>query len=78
MVGASCLYTQAAAVATAKRKKAARLAEVKVLSSLKHPYIVAYKDSFIEDGFLNIVMESLLAQGLLPLMSRKFIDVREP
>merc|ERR1719405_117021 len=38
-----------------ERKDAAN--EVKVLSSLKHPYIVAYKDSFIEDGFLNIVME---------------------
>merc|ERR1719247_2713148 len=34
-----------------ERKDAAN--EVKVLSSLKHPYIVAYKDSFIEDGFLN-------------------------
>merc|ERR1719160_2272506 len=33
-----------------ERKDAAN--EVKVLSSLKHPYIVAYKDSF-----LNIVME---------------------
>jgi NIMA (never in mitosis gene a)-related kinase len=40
---------------TKERKDAAN--EVKVLSSLKHPYIVAYKDSFIEDGFLNIVME---------------------
>merc|ERR550514_1749074 len=38
-----------------ERKDAAN--EVKVLSSLKHPYIVAYKDSFMEDGFLNIVME---------------------
>merc|ERR1719421_1615832 len=38
-----------------ERKDAAN--EVKVLSSLKHPYIVAYRDSFIEDGFLNIVME---------------------
>merc|ERR1719453_2432141 len=31
--------------------------EVSVLRSLKHPYIVSYKDSFLEDGFLNIVME---------------------
>merc|ERR1719456_725144 len=31
--------------------------EVKVLASLKHPYIVSYKDHFMEDGFLNIVME---------------------
>merc|ERR1719388_720978 len=38
-----------------ERKDAAN--EVKVLSSLKHPYIVSYKDSFLEDGFLNIVME---------------------
>merc|ERR1719472_351451 len=38
-----------------ERKDAAN--EVKVLSSLKHPYIVSYKDSFMEDGFLDIVME---------------------
>merc|ERR1719197_181652 len=41
-----------------ERKDAAN--EVKVLSSLKHPYIVAYKDSFIEDGFLNISWSTLM------------------
>lgn len=31
--------------------------EVKVLASLKHPYIVRYHESFIEDGTLAIVMD---------------------
>eukprot|EP00747_Dinoflagellata_sp_TGD_P029797 gnl/TRDRNA2_/TRDRNA2_134177_c1_seq1.p1 gnl/TRDRNA2_/TRDRNA2_134177_c1~~gnl/TRDRNA2_/TRDRNA2_134177_c1_seq1.p1 ORF type:complete len:518 (+),score=74.59 gnl/TRDRNA2_/TRDRNA2_134177_c1_seq1:98-1651(+) len=31
--------------------------EVKVLSSLRHPYIVSYRESFAENGFLKIVME---------------------
>jgi len=31
--------------------------EVKVLSSLKHPYIVRYHESFINDGTLAIVMD---------------------
>lgn len=35
--------------------------EVKVLSSLKHPYIVAYHESFVENGTLSIVMD--YAQG---------------
>merc|ERR1719456_1832319 len=31
--------------------------EVKVLSSLKHPYIVRYHESFVENGTLSIVMD---------------------
>ncbi len=31
--------------------------EVKVLSTLKHPNIVAYKESFVEKGNLYIVMD---------------------
>lgn len=31
--------------------------EIRVLSSLQHPGIVAYYGSFIEDGMLNVVME---------------------
>jgi NIMA (never in mitosis gene a)-related kinase len=31
--------------------------EVKVLSSLKHPYIVRYHESFLENGTLSIVMD---------------------
>eukprot|EP01066_Platyproteum_vivax_P000489 Platyproteum_vivax@DN10544_c0_g1_i1.p1 len=31
--------------------------EVKVLSSLKHPYIISYRESFIDRGHLNIVMD---------------------
>lgn len=33
------------------------LNEVQVLSLLKHPYIISYKESFIEDGRLCIVMD---------------------
>jgi len=38
-----------------KRKEAAN--EVKVLASLKHPYIVSYKESFTENRNLAIVMD---------------------
>lgn len=31
--------------------------EVQVLSSLKHPYIISYKESFVEDGRLCIIMD---------------------
>lgn len=31
--------------------------EVKVLASLKHPYIVSYKESFVEKGNLYICMD---------------------
>lgn len=31
--------------------------EVKLLSSIRHPYIVCFRESFVDDGFLNIVME---------------------
>lgn len=40
----------------AKEKKAA-MNEVKVLSSLKHPYVVRYYDSFLNAGKLCIVMQ---------------------
>ena len=64
MGSAASIGFQSCALALGHRR-GARADEVKVLSSLKHPYIVAYKDSFIEDGFLNIVMESQLAQGAI-------------
>ncbi|CEL99612.1 unnamed protein product [Vitrella brassicaformis CCMP3155] len=38
-----------------ERKEA--INEVKVLSSLKHPYIISYRESFIENGQLCIVMD---------------------
>ncbi|KAF7456471.1 serine/threonine-protein kinase Nek1-like [Cryptosporidium felis] len=31
--------------------------EVRLLSSIRHPYIVCFKESFVDNGFLNIVME---------------------
>ena len=31
--------------------------KVQLLKELKHPHIVSYKDSFIEDGNLIIIME---------------------
>ena len=31
--------------------------QVKLLKELKHPNIVSYKDSFIDEGILIIIME---------------------
>lgn len=40
-----------------KKERLAAEQEAKLLSNLKHPNIVAYKDSFeVADGFLYIVM----------------------
>jgi NIMA (never in mitosis gene a)-related kinase len=41
----------------AKQEQQEAVNEVKVLSSLKHPYIVQYHESFIENGTLAIVMD---------------------
>mmetsp|Transcript_4025 Transcript_4025/g.6689 ORF Transcript_4025/g.6689 Transcript_4025/m.6689 type:complete len:474 (+) Transcript_4025:50-1471(+) len=40
-----------------KQEKDDALKESKVLASLKHPYIVRYRESFHEDGWLCIVMD---------------------
>merc|ERR1719197_1262035 len=40
-----------------KQEKEDALKESQVLSSLKHPYIVRYRESFHEDGWLCIVMD---------------------
>ena len=32
--------------------------EVRILASVKHPNIVAYKEAFFEEGMLHIVMEN--------------------
>eukprot|EP00931_Biecheleriopsis_adriatica_P099242 TRINITY_DN7362_c0_g1_i2.p1 TRINITY_DN7362_c0_g1~~TRINITY_DN7362_c0_g1_i2.p1 ORF type:complete len:481 (+),score=95.37 TRINITY_DN7362_c0_g1_i2:96-1538(+) len=40
-----------------KQEKDDALKESQVLSSLKHPYIVRYRESFHEDGWLCIVMD---------------------
>lgn len=40
-----------------KQEKDDALKESKVLSELKHPYIVRYRESFHEDGWLCIVMD---------------------
>merc|ERR1740138_151745 len=40
-----------------KQEKDDALKEAGVLSSLKHPYIVRYRESFNEDGWLCIVMD---------------------
>lgn len=42
---------------TSKQEKEDALKESQVLSSLKHPYIVRYRESFHEDGWLCIVMD---------------------
>mmetsp|Transcript_51829 Transcript_51829/g.82403 ORF Transcript_51829/g.82403 Transcript_51829/m.82403 type:complete len:447 (-) Transcript_51829:356-1696(-) len=45
--------------------------EVKVLSSLKHPYIVRYHESFIEKGRLAIVMDYAEGGDLAKRISRQ-------
>lgn len=40
-----------------KQQQADAVNEVKLLSSLKHPYIVRYHESFLENGVLSIVMD---------------------
>merc|ERR1719310_370163 len=40
-----------------KQEKEDALKESQVLSSLKHPYIVRYRENFLEDGWLCIVMD---------------------
>merc|ERR1719230_1806147 len=40
-----------------KQEKDDALKESQVLSSLKHPYIVRYRESFLEDGWLCIAMD---------------------
>merc|ERR1740117_1262882 len=40
-----------------KQEKEDAVKESQVLSSLKHPYIVRYRESFHEDGWLCIVMD---------------------
>merc|ERR1719456_2113979 len=44
--------------------------EVKVLSSLKHPYIVRYHESFLENGTLSIVMDYAEGGDLSKRISR--------
>ena len=39
------------------KEKNDALQEVKILSTLQHPYIISYRDKFIEGGFLCIVMD---------------------
>lgn len=48
------------------------LNEVHVLSKFKHPNIIRYFNSFVEDKALMIVME--YAQGTLRLTSNKRLD----
>jgi len=40
-----------------KKEKQDALHEASVLRDLKHPYVVRYKESFLEDGWLCIVQE---------------------
>jgi len=40
-----------------RREQESALKEVRILASVDHPHVVAYLDSFVEDGKLHIVME---------------------
>lgn len=44
--------------------------EVQVLATLRHPYIIQYKESFIEDGFLCIVMDYCETGDLFNLIQK--------
>ncbi len=37
--------------------KSAKLRETQLLAMIRHPYIVAYEESYVEDGHLFVVME---------------------
>ncbi len=66
-----------------KKERKAAEQEAKLLSKLKHPNIVAYKDSFEDDGFLYIAMgyceggdlySKLKEQKGLPLDERQIVE----
>jgi serine/threonine protein kinase len=38
-------------------EKSAKLRETQLLAMIRHPYIVAYEESYVEEGFLYVVME---------------------
>lgn len=52
------------------RQQADAVNEVKVLASLKHPYIVRYQESFLENGMLAILMEYAANGDLLQRIER--------
>ena len=54
-----------------KKEKMEALNEVKVLSSLKHPHIIRYDESFIESGDLCICMEFADRGDLFQLLQTK-------
>ena len=37
--------------------KSAKLRETQLLAMIRHPYIVAYEESYVEEGYLYVVME---------------------
>jgi serine/threonine protein kinase len=39
------------------KERADAVNEVQLLASLRHPYIITYRDSFVEKNFLCIVMD---------------------
>ena len=41
----------------ANADRAAALSEVRILAQLRHPHIITYHESYIHDGYLNIIME---------------------
>lgn len=53
-----------------KKQRRDAINEVRVLSSLKHPYIVSYRESFSEGGTLSIVMDYADGGDLYQRISR--------
>jgi NIMA (never in mitosis gene a)-related kinase 1/4/5 len=52
------------------REREDALNEVKVLSCIRHPFIISYRDSFVKDDTLNIVMDYAAGGDLYSLIQR--------
>merc|ERR1719337_304247 len=64
-----CMKTVDTARMSGKERKQAQN-EVKVLSALKHPYIVSYRESFMENNQLCIVMDYAEGGDLFKVIDR--------
>eukprot|EP00922_Rhytidocystis_sp_ex-Travisia-forbesii_P038221 GHVS01056932.1.p1 GENE.GHVS01056932.1~~GHVS01056932.1.p1 ORF type:complete len:583 (-),score=107.81 GHVS01056932.1:429-2177(-) len=51
--------------------------EIKILNELRHPFIVRYRESFIENGALNIIMDFCSGGDLSKRITRQRKEVRK-
>ncbi|CTQ40743.1 Protein tyrosine kinase [Babesia microti strain RI] len=62
------------------REKKLCLTEIEIISNIHHPYIVEYRESFVEDGKLNIVMQYCAGGDLYKYISyqrKRGIPIKE-